>query len=165
MRITMALLSIPLLVVAGTSTSTAAGCSPSACTPRTGDYGGPNPQGLKTSFGSTATRITVEYRKGGKKRKSKYGNTISYAAVYLRYTCPTPNNPWVETGATPGGPVKIGSDGKARVVVKPFGYAGTHTWTFKFTRDKVTGRVAGTYTNSAGETCKAAVDFRATLKP
>ena len=144
----------------------AAGCSPSACLPKTGTYSGPNPQGLKSSLGPTTITMKVAYRKAGKKVKSSYGNSLEEASSYLRYTCASKTNPWVEVGAALPAlqPVKIKADGKARVVVPAQFSAGVHTWTFRFKRDSVTGHVSGTYTSSEGEACKVSVDFRAKLK-
>lgn len=143
----------------------AAGCAPTTCMPKTGDYGGPNPQKLVSSFGSTAVKFTVVYRKAGKKTKSTYGNTVTYAGMYARYTCKDPSNPWVESPANFSPAVaKIDKGGKGRVVVPASGSWGVHTWTFKFTRDRVTGHVSGTYRSSSGEMCKLSTDFKATLK-
>ncbi len=135
--------------------------------PRVGDYQGRSPQGLTTLeslYGPQLITLEVAYRKGSKKVKSKYGNSLEDARTNVRYTCKSKTNPWIESGVIVPSRVKIKADGKARVVVPASGNAGVHTWTFQFKRDSVKGHISGTYPNSEGEICKVSTGFSAKLK-
>ena len=152
------------LVVGVVPASAAGGCPPSGCIPRTGAWTAPSPQKLTYYGQPTPLRLTVTYRRAGKKVRSTYGNTVESLGVYLRYFCADKSSPWVETGFSLSQPIAIKRDGTVKVDL-PADYAHlAHKLILHFKQTTFTGRLSGSATNSMGQVCSTSVSFSGRLK-
>ena len=157
------LLVLGALVLAVNVADAASGCSPRQCVPRVGSWSAPSPQHLTSSLGSTALKLTVDYRRAGKKVKSTYGNTLAGFNVYLRYFCSNPSTPWTESGFATTGPIAIPRNGKLDVKI-PENYAfREHRLVIRFKRETFSGRLSGTSLNSENAVCSTSVSFSGKL--
>lgn len=155
---------IPAVLLSVNVAGAASGCSPKQCIPRVGPWTAPSPQKLTSSLGPTTLKLTVDYRRHGKKVKSTYGNTLATFGVYLRYFCNHPNSPWTETGFATIAPIAIPRSGTIDMKI-PANYAfREHRLVIHFKRTTFSGRLSGTVLGFENTVCSASVSFSGKYK-